>query len=564
MIVLKRQTRSFEKLLDEHSCKQIKERHESGQLVNDRVGAAGVAAHLLSTAVLSSQLTMASYVTDFYNSKNIFITGGTGFVGVCLIEKLLRCCPDIKNIYLLMRSKKGKQIMERLEELTKNSVFNRIREEKQTDLFKKLIAIAGDVGEENLGLSSQDRTILIDTVEVVFHSAATLDFEADLKTTTNVNLLGTRRIVQLCREIKRLKVLVHVSSAYVNAVLHNVDEIIYPAPADINTILKLVDTLDDATLNSKTPEILKNHPNPYTFTKHLAEHEVLNGGFPATIVRPSMIAGAWKEPVPGWTISKNGPQGFILGASKGVIRRLPVAKHLIYDYIPVDMVVNSLIVAAYNVDRDSDKGLKVYHCTSSTCNSFKWESIEKEINIYLHNYPIRSAVWYPYLKFLPSLFLFRISAIFVHFIPAYILDAITRLCGGRPILVRLHTNVNRSLERLEKFIFQEWRFNNPRLLQLHESLSLEDQKLFTLDVRPLIWKDYFTDLIQGVRTYLHNESPKSLPKARSKHKILTIAHLGLQATLLGLIWWLVKILFATTWTKTGLVVPITYILFDQL
>jgi len=44
MIVLKRQTRSFEKLLDEYSCKQVKERHESGQLVNDRVGAAGVAA----------------------------------------------------------------------------------------------------------------------------------------------------------------------------------------------------------------------------------------------------------------------------------------------------------------------------------------------------------------------------------------------------------------------------------------------------------------------------------------------------------------------------------------
>jgi len=43
-----------------------------------------------------------------------------------------------------------------------------------------------------------------------------------------------------------------------------------------------------------------------------------------------------------------------------------------------------------------------------------------------------------------------------------------------------------------------------------------------------------------------------------------IAHLGLQAILLGLIWWLVKVLFATTWTKTGLVVPITYLLFDQL
>lgn len=45
---------------------------------------------------------------------------------------------------------------------------------------------------------------------------------------------------------------------------------------------------------------------------------------------------------------------------------------------------------------------------------------------------------------------------------------------------------------------------------------------------------------------------------------LMFAHLGLQAALLGLIWWLVKILFASTWTKTGLIVPITYLLFDQL
>jgi len=65
---------------------------------------------------------MTTHVTDFYNGKSIFITGGTGFVGICLVEKLLRCCPDIKNIYLLMRPKKGKQIAERLEELTKNSV----------------------------------------------------------------------------------------------------------------------------------------------------------------------------------------------------------------------------------------------------------------------------------------------------------------------------------------------------------------------------------------------------------------------------------------------------------
>lgn len=65
----------------------------------------------------------SSHVTDFYNGKSVFITGGTGFVGVCLIEKLLRCCHGVKNIYLLIRPKKGKEITERLEELTKNSVI---------------------------------------------------------------------------------------------------------------------------------------------------------------------------------------------------------------------------------------------------------------------------------------------------------------------------------------------------------------------------------------------------------------------------------------------------------
>lgn len=75
---------------------------------------------------------MASHVTDFYNGKNVFLTGGTGFVGVCLIEKILRCCPNVKNIYLLMRPKKGKKITERLEELTQNSVSKELRSQEKT------------------------------------------------------------------------------------------------------------------------------------------------------------------------------------------------------------------------------------------------------------------------------------------------------------------------------------------------------------------------------------------------------------------------------------------------
>lgn len=63
-----------------------------------------------------------SQVKTFYTGKNIFITGGTGFVGLCLIEKILRCIPDVGNIYLLLRPKKGKEISQRLEEFPKHPV----------------------------------------------------------------------------------------------------------------------------------------------------------------------------------------------------------------------------------------------------------------------------------------------------------------------------------------------------------------------------------------------------------------------------------------------------------
>lgn len=41
---------------------------------------------------------MASNIAEFYKNKNIFITGGTGFVGIALVEKILRSCPDVKKV----------------------------------------------------------------------------------------------------------------------------------------------------------------------------------------------------------------------------------------------------------------------------------------------------------------------------------------------------------------------------------------------------------------------------------------------------------------------------------
>lgn len=48
--------------------------------------------------------------------------------------------------------------------------------------------------------------MLCDNVNIVVHCAATLDFETDLKTAVIVNLMGTKRIVELSKKIKNLQV----------------------------------------------------------------------------------------------------------------------------------------------------------------------------------------------------------------------------------------------------------------------------------------------------------------------------------------------------------------------
>lgn len=71
---------------------------------------------------ISSENLNLTAIQEFYAGQNIFITGGTGFMGKLLIEKLLRSCPGIGFLYLLVRPKKGKDVHERIEELFDDAV----------------------------------------------------------------------------------------------------------------------------------------------------------------------------------------------------------------------------------------------------------------------------------------------------------------------------------------------------------------------------------------------------------------------------------------------------------
>lgn len=61
-------------------------------------------------------------VPDWYAGQNVLITGATGFMGKVMVEKLLRSCSEVSAVYVLIRSKKGKNAKQRLTDLLKNPV----------------------------------------------------------------------------------------------------------------------------------------------------------------------------------------------------------------------------------------------------------------------------------------------------------------------------------------------------------------------------------------------------------------------------------------------------------
>jgi len=170
-------------------------------------------------------------ISDFYAEKTIFITGATGFLGKIVIEKLLRDCPLVKKIFLLTRSRRGVNPQQRIDNILDSGVFDKVRD-MGGDWRSKIVPVKGDIAEENLGLSDEDWETLQESVEIVFHSAATVRFDEDLKDAMCLNLKGTQNIIKLCRGIKHLEVLVHVSTAYANCDRDTIEERIYPPSVD--------------------------------------------------------------------------------------------------------------------------------------------------------------------------------------------------------------------------------------------------------------------------------------------------------------------------------------------
>ncbi|KAJ9597823.1 hypothetical protein L9F63_011318 [Diploptera punctata] len=200
----------------------------------------------------------SSAIQEFYKGRSVLITGATGFCGKSLLEKLLRSCPDIGNIFVLMRPKKGQDVEKRLAKLFSDPVFDTVKRCLKLPLEHKVFPVPGDITQTGLGISVQNKDQLCREVSVVFHAAATIKFNENLRVALQTNVMGTQEVVELCKQMPLIMALVYVSTAYSQCPLTEIEEKVYPPPHDPKRLSECVDWLSEKDFHSiePTPAIL--------------------------------------------------------------------------------------------------------------------------------------------------------------------------------------------------------------------------------------------------------------------------------------------------------------------
>ena len=76
------------------------------------------------------------------------------------------------------------------------------------------MAGAGYVMLRLFGVSPSDLELLIENVSIVFNSAATVKFDEELQVAVEMNVNGPKRLLEICRQMKQLKVAKNVHLLY--------------------------------------------------------------------------------------------------------------------------------------------------------------------------------------------------------------------------------------------------------------------------------------------------------------------------------------------------------------
>ena len=345
-------------------------------------------------------------ISEQLAGKRIAITGGTGFVGTALIERLLRGAPGCELV-LLVRPSKRHDATERVRrEIFKNNAFDRLKadlkdtaEPFEAMVARRVRAIGGDVSTDGLGLNDADRALFA-SCDTVIHSAAAVAFDSPLDSAVEINLLGPVRIAETLNTLGVTPHLVAVSTCYVagNRRGNAPEELVSEGPFDLGLnwrkeVAAARRLRSDTEAASRDPERLRGFrtqarkelgaagapalagkteqlrerwvsdqlveagraraasvgwPDAYAYTKALGEQALTEtkGNVPVSIVRPSIIESSLAEPFPGWIRGFRMAEPVIISYARGLLKQFPGVPEGTVDVIPVDIVVAAIIAVA--------------------------------------------------------------------------------------------------------------------------------------------------------------------------------------------------------------------------
>lgn len=479
---------------------------------------------------------MSTPVRQLFAGRSVFITGASGFIGRVLLEKLLRTYQDINKVYILMRPKKQLQPHERLhKQLLKVPIFDRIKAMKNgNELLDKIVLVSGDIGEPRLGISEHDMNTLISdpNLSIVFHSAATIKFDEPLRVSVKLNLEATRNMIDFCRKLQNLLSFCHVSTAYVNADISGdqwIEEKLYPMKERPEQLIDMADLMDEHLMQTLKVRLVDKRPNTYTYTKSLAEHLIATeaSDLPVCIVRPSIVVAAWREPMPGWIDNLNGPTGMVLAIGKGLLRTMHVRRDVKADLIPVDIVVNTMIASSFYAAKisnklaelpdkakenqqeqsdklDSSKQMSklppIVHCNSGDINPIDWGRMEDLCFPIIRKYPSCQVLRYPFGTFKGNKYVDYITRLFVHLLPALLIDLLCLVLGKKRQLLFIYNKLHMATAALAHFSTHNYNFVTRNISLIGDSLEHpQDKKDLYLDIRSLDWEQFWHNYVLGAR-----------------------------------------------------------------
>ncbi len=250
---------------------------------------------------------------------NYFVTGGTGFLGHNLIERLLHRKGDI---YVLVRS-------------GSKAKLNELKQGWGAE-GRRIVAVTGDLAKPYLGIPAAKRRQLEGKISHVFHLAAIYDLRADAESQQIANIDGTLNAVRFAEAINA-KHFHHVSSIAAAG--------LYPG-----------------TFREDMFEQATGLDNPYFRTKHEAEAIVRSQcSVPWRIYRPGIVVGHSET---GEIDKIDGPYYFFKLIQK-MRSALPAWMPAIgieggrLNIVPVDFVIKALDHIAHKAGEDG----KCFHLT---------------------------------------------------------------------------------------------------------------------------------------------------------------------------------------------------------